>query len=237
MKGELKYTLENRDPSERKRFIRKTFDTIVPTYDLLNRILSLGIDMHWRRFAAKKVDNIRGQSLLDLCCGTGDFTRVFRKKGAEVTSLDFSLPMLQKGTTKTNLAQAVAADASQLPFRDESFAILSIAFGIRNIPDLTNFISETYRVLKKGGVLVILELTRPRFAVLRFIHRIYLQTLVPLLGRVISGRSEAYRYLPGTIVTFVDPNALEEMFLRGGYTRTDKYYKTFGTVTVLICRK
>ena len=157
---EMKYELNNDDPHQRKKSIQNMFDSIVPTYDLLNRFLSMGIDSAWRRFLIKlmKPEN---KKVLDICCGTGDLSKKISKAGAETVSLDFSLPMLEKGRKKGWLGDCcIAGDATSLPVRDAVFDCLTISFGIRNIPDIDNFLGEAARALKPGGSLYILELTR-----------------------------------------------------------------------------
>ena len=140
------YESDNENPKERKRFIRDLFDSIVPRYDLLNRVLSLGNDMRWRREMVKKTDVSNGGLVLDLCCGTGDVTLLLNKSGAKTISLDFSLEMLQQGRKKKALdGNAVLGDACNLPFKDATFEAATIAFGIRNLPDLDLFMEEVPR--------------------------------------------------------------------------------------------
>ncbi|HPQ53871.1 MAG TPA: class I SAM-dependent methyltransferase, partial [Spirochaetota bacterium] len=126
MKQKLAYTIDNDNPAERKRFVRRTFDAISPTYDLLNRILSFGIDMRWRRFSVKLLGDLRGKRVLDTCAGTGDSSAVLAEKGADAVSLDFSLEMLRKGMATGRVQRPVAADASCLPFRDGSFTTVTV---------------------------------------------------------------------------------------------------------------
>ena len=169
------YEINNSDPSDKKRYIRTMFDSIVPTYDLLNRVLSGGIDNFWRKDLVRMLDGAVSKRTLDICCGTGDLTRQLVKGGAELFSLDFSFNMLKKGVEKGWLSgENISADAGKLPFKNESFDFLTIAFGIRNIPDVDIFLSESLRTLKPGGRLLILELTRPDNAFVRFFYNLYL---------------------------------------------------------------
>lgn len=235
---DLRYEIDNVNPAEKKRFIKKMFDSISPSYDSLNGILSLGIDSLWRRSAVRSLGDIEGSLVLDLCCGTGEMTGLLRKKGARVVSADFSAAMIARGIASSNIGNgAVVADACSLPFKDASFDALTIAFGVRNIPDIDHFIAEARRVLKLGGVLEILELTRPRTAVMGFLYRIYLSRLIPILGGIISGRRIAYRYLSKTISTFIEPGGLAALLSRHGFITEHRRRHTFGVATTILCRR
>jgi len=234
---DLRYRINDDDPAERKRFIRQTFDGITPTYDLLNRILSFGVDRLWRRSAVAKMGPLGGRKALDVCAGTGDLSLALRKRGAWVAALDFSLPMLTKGMSDGRTAVPVAADASALPFRDGSFSALAVAFGIRNIPDLNVFLGETARVLGPGGDFVVLELTRPEGVITRALYRLYLFGIIPLIGGIVSRRRVAYRYLSETIASFVDPRELATMIERAGFEGVAISRKSFGAATIIHCRR
>ncbi len=238
MKQKLEYELNDSSPQERKRFIRRTFDSIAGTYDILNRILSFGVDISWRRFAVGLLGDITGRKALDICCGTGDFTDLLSKKGASVVSLDFSLEMLDRGIASGRIADyPVAADATRLPFKGNRFDAAVIAFGVRNIPDLNVFIDECFRVLRQGGDLVIVELTRPGNIIMRAAYRAYLFIGIPVIGGLVSGKLTAYRYLSKTIASFIDPENLGRMLERGGFTGVGIHRKFFGVATVIRCRK
>jgi demethylmenaquinone methyltransferase/2-methoxy-6-polyprenyl-1,4-benzoquinol methylase len=234
----IRYEIDNQTPKEKKAFIRRMFTSIVPSYDALNRILSLGIDTLWRRSAVRSLRDVRGKMVLDLCCGTGDLSSILHKKGARVVSLDFCHAMIHRGLAKKNIRDhAVLADASVLPFRSGSFDIITVAFGIRNIPDLDNFISEARRVLKPDGRITILELTRPTWKPAGLFYTLYLAHFLPLIGWMVSGRRTAYRYLSATIATFIDPDMLEERFVKNGFSGVCHFHRTFGIATILKCRK
>lgn len=238
MNTNFSYEIDNDNPEEKKRFIKKLFDSIVPTYDLLNHILSMGTDMLWRRNIFHHIKDVRDNMAIDLCCGTGDLSLLLHQKGAKVVSLDFSMNMLQKGIKKKALkGYAVVADASLIPFRENSFAAATIAFGIRNIPDIDIFIKDLFRVLIPGGQLAILELVRPVNKIIEKLYSFYLCNLLPFIGSVISGRKSAYRYLSGTIATFVDPKDLQALLEKFGFTKVSHYPQTFSIATIIICRK
>lgn len=235
---DLRYEIDGCNPAEKKRFIRRMFDSISPSYDSLNGILSLGIDSLWRRSAVHLLGNIEGSHVLDLCCGTGDMTWLLRGKGARVVSVDFSAAMIARGIANSNIkGGAVIADACMLPFREESFDAMTIAFGVRNIPDIERFIAEARRVLKAGGLLEILELTRPGTAIMGFLYRIYLSFIVPVVGGLISGRRVAYRYLSETISTFIEPDRLAALLSRHGFTTESRRRHTLGVATTMLCRR
>ncbi len=238
MRDELRYRINNDSPEERERSIQQLFDSIVFTYDLLNRILSFGIDLRWRRSLVGIAGDMRNKNVLDMCCGTGDLSRLLYDKGACVFSLDFSIPMILKGIEKSWIkGWPVSADACRLPFKDKTFHFITIAFGVRNIPDIKNFVSEAVRVVKPKGRLIILELTRPDNIFIGFIYKLYLTKLLPLLGGVISGNFRAYRYLSRTISTFIDPVDLREMLISSGFKDIKFFRKTFGVAAIIVCVK
>lgn len=233
-----KYEINNTDPYDKKRYVRSMFDSIVPTYDILNRVLSLGIDRTWRYSLVKMAGDICSRRVLDVCCGTGDLTKELAAAGADIHSLDFSFGMLKTGMAKGWLpGKNISADAGRLPFRPESFYMLSIAFGIRNIPDVDVFLAEALRVLEPGRNLYILELTRPENAVVRFFYNFYLTKILPFVGGTLSGKREAYRYLAGSISTFLDRGTLVSRIKSAGFSSVDFKSRTFGTATIYICRK
>ncbi|MBN2401896.1 MAG: bifunctional demethylmenaquinone methyltransferase/2-methoxy-6-polyprenyl-1,4-benzoquinol methylase UbiE [Spirochaetes bacterium] len=238
MKSLLSYELNNDNPENKKRFIKNLFDDIVPTYDLLNHLLSFGTDKLWRRRIFRLMRPVKDARALDLCCGTGDLSLLIHRHGAGVVSLDFSLNMLAKGKQRKTLrGYCVAADASNLPFRDSSFNAAAIAFGIRNIPDLKNFIRDVHRVLEPGGEFAILELVRPRSRFIKAVYAVYLNKLLPLIGGLVSGKWTAYKYLSGTIRTFVDPDDLKLMLEQGGFRNVKLHPQTFGVASIIVCEK
>ncbi|MCU0846859.1 MAG: ubiquinone/menaquinone biosynthesis methyltransferase [Spirochaetes bacterium] len=226
-----------RDISERKKYVRSLFDSIVPGYDLLNRVLSFGIDTGWRKKLLGLMGEAGGAAVLDACSGTGDLGRMMREKGFSVVSLDFSLPMLAAGKGRGWIERPVCADASRLPFRNSSFAFITIAFGIRNIPDRENFISDCLMALAPGGRLLILELTRPRSGITAALHGFYLGRILPFIGGALSGRMHAYRYLSDTIREFADPVTLRKEILAGGFSSVRVTGLTFGSATIFDCAR
>jgi len=234
----ISYEINNRDPEEKKRFIRKMFDSIVPTYDLLNHLLSGGTDMFWRRNIFRHINKVEGRRAIDLCCGTGDLSLLLSKNGAKVVSLDFSMNMLRRGIAKKAIkGNPIAGDACLNPFKDNTFSAATIAFGIRNIPDLDNFLMDVLRILTPGGQLAILELVRPETNIMKILYSFYLGKMLPFIGGVISGRKIAYEYLSRTISTFIDLPDLKTMLHKHGFREIAFYPQTFGVAAIIVCQK
>ena len=233
-----RYEIDNDNAQDKKRFIRNLFDSISGPYDLLNRALSMGVDQGWRRGLIRLAGPLKGKKALDICCGTGDVSALLHKKGARVASLDFSENMLRLGVKKRAIKGcAIGGDASRLPLKSSSVDVASIAFGIRNIPDIGGFMDEAMRVLTPGGRLVILELTRPKNRAVHFFYSIYLQKIIPFVGGMVSGKKSAYDYLAGTISTFIDAGALAKMLEQNGFKHMAIFPRTFGVATLMVCEK
>jgi demethylmenaquinone methyltransferase/2-methoxy-6-polyprenyl-1,4-benzoquinol methylase len=195
--------------------VRDMFDRIAPVYDVMNRAMSLGLDVRWRRMTARAV--VRpGDRVLDVCCGTGDLAVADREAGGDVTGLDFSERMLARARRKSDAVEWVRADATALPFPDAAFDAVTVGFGVRNLEDMENGLRELARVLRPGGRLGCLEITRPRGA-LRPFFRLWFDRLVPLAGRVLAGGS-AYTYLPASVRRFPGPEDLAAAMERAGFS-------------------
>jgi demethylmenaquinone methyltransferase / 2-methoxy-6-polyprenyl-1,4-benzoquinol methylase len=195
--------------------VRDMFDRIAPVYDFMNRAMSLGLDVRWRRMTARAV--VRpGDRVLDVCCGTGDLAIADSEAGGDVTGLDFSEQMLARARRKSDAIEWVRGDATALPFPDDAFDAVTVGFGIRNLDDLESGLRELARVLRPGGRLGCLEITRPR-GVLRPFFRLWFDGLVPLAGRVLPGGS-AYTYLPASVRRFPGPEDLAGAMERAGFS-------------------
>ncbi len=192
------------------------FDRISPVYDLMNRVMTGGLDRRWRRLAAGAV--VRpGDRVLDVCCGTGDLALADLEAGGTVTGLDFSPRMLERARRKSREVEWVRGDALELPFADASFDAATVGFGVRNLGDLERGLRELRRVLRSGGRLACLEITRPRGALAPF-FRVWFERVVPLLGRLIPG-GEAYTYLPASVRRFPGPEELAAICARAGFSQ------------------
>jgi demethylmenaquinone methyltransferase/2-methoxy-6-polyprenyl-1,4-benzoquinol methylase len=195
--------------------VRSMFDRIAPFYDARNRVMTVGLDRRWRRLAAQAVVSA-GDKVLDGCCGTGDLALAARKAGAaEVIGLDFSEEMLVRARRKAPELAWVRGDLLELPFADGEFDAATVGFGIRNVDDLDRGLAELRRVLKPGGRLAILEITRPRGPLALF-YRLWFDAVVPLLGKVLPGGS-AYTYLPASVRRFPGPVALAAQMEAAGF--------------------
>jgi demethylmenaquinone methyltransferase/2-methoxy-6-polyprenyl-1,4-benzoquinol methylase len=183
------------------------FDRIAPVYDLMNRVMTVGLDQRWRKATVRAVVET-GDRTLDAACGTGDLAIIAAKKGARVTGLDFSERMLERARRKAPDIAWVRGDLLALPFEDDSFDSATVGFGVRNVADLSAAIEELRRVLRPGGRLGILEITRPR-GPLRIFYSLWFDRIVPLLGKVLPG-GEAYTYLPASVRRFPPPDELAE---------------------------
>lgn len=193
--------------------VEAMFDRISPVYDVMNRLMTAGLDERWRRRTAAAV--VRpGTRVLDACCGTGDLALACREAGGDVVGLDFSERMLERARRKSDAIEWVRGDLLELPFADESFDAATVGFGIRNVQDLEAGLRELARVLRPGGRLGCLEITRPR-GVLRPFFRLWFDGLVPLAGKVLPGGA-AYAYLPASVRRFPGPEDLAVVMRRAG---------------------
>jgi demethylmenaquinone methyltransferase/2-methoxy-6-polyprenyl-1,4-benzoquinol methylase len=194
--------------------VRLMFDRIVPVYDLMNRVTTAGLDGRWRRAAAAAV--VRpGDRVLDACCGTGDLALADARAGGRVTGLDFSARMLERARRKSTEVEWVEGDLLDLPFEDGTFDAATVGFGIRNVADLEAGLRELARVLRPGGRVAVLELTRPR-GLLRHFYALWFDRAIPLLGRVLPGGA-AYTYLPASVRRFPGPADLAGALERAGF--------------------
>lgn len=197
------------------------FDRIVRRYDLINRLMSGGRDVAWRRLAARAALAAGARRVLDVATGTGDLALELARQGAPgVVGADFSRGMLGLAADKVRARRApvtlLQADAMRLPFPDGAFDACTVAFGLRNMPDYEAAVAEMARVLRPGGRLVILEMTPLRLPVLRTLFRWYFDRLVPIVGGLISGDRDAYRYLPRSVSAFPPADELAQIMHRAG---------------------
>jgi demethylmenaquinone methyltransferase/2-methoxy-6-polyprenyl-1,4-benzoquinol methylase len=194
--------------------VEAMFDRISPVYDPMNRLMTAGLDRRWRRLTVGAV--VRpGNRVLDACCGTGDLALEGARAGGRVTGLDFSERMLARARRKSRAVEWVRGDVLALPFADESFDTATVGFGIRNVEDLGLGLRELARVIKPGGRLGCLEITRPQ-GLLRPFFALWFDGLVPLAGKVLPG-GEAYAYLPASVRRFPGPEELGEAMRGAGF--------------------
>jgi demethylmenaquinone methyltransferase/2-methoxy-6-polyprenyl-1,4-benzoquinol methylase len=215
-----------RDPAR----VREMFGKISRPYDCINRLCSLGIDRYWRRQLIVSVGRCRTGPVLDLATGSGDVALLLQRAGYDVTGLDFCAPMLalarQKGVKKL-----LQGDAMHMPFPDQSFAAVTVAFGFRNFADYTLALREIWRVLQPGSALHILEFSSPA-KWLAGPYRCYLGKIMPLLAGIISRQPGAYDYLASTVARFPDADGLAALLAAAGYTNIAWQKHTFGIVAI-----
>jgi demethylmenaquinone methyltransferase/2-methoxy-6-polyprenyl-1,4-benzoquinol methylase len=204
--------------------VNSMFDRISGVYDRMNRVMTAGLDQTWRERAADRARLEPGQRALDICCGTGDLALALAKRTGpegEVTGADFSRPMLEIARDKAagagvSQVEFEWADALELPYEDESFDAVTIAFGARNLADLPRGLAEMHRVLKPGGRLAILEITQPRRQPLATFFGLWFDRIVPMLGKL-AGDSSAYTYLPESVRSFPDAETLAARLDEAGF--------------------
>jgi demethylmenaquinone methyltransferase / 2-methoxy-6-polyprenyl-1,4-benzoquinol methylase len=196
--------------------VRGMFDRIAPVYDVMNRVMTAGLDRRWRRLAVRAVV-WPGDRVLDACCGTGDLALEAERRGGRVVGLDFSERMLERARSKSGTIEWVRGDALELPFEDAVFDAATVGFGVRNLRDLGLGLRELARVVRPGGHVAVLEITRPR-GLLRPFFRVWFEVLVPLAGRVLPG-GKAYTYLPASVRRFPGPEDLSALLEDAGFEK------------------
>lgn len=210
--------------------IRAMFDRIAPTYDLLNKVMSAGVDRRWRERAMAELAGT-SDPILDLCAGTLDFSAMLMKEH-RVVAVDFSAEMLARGKMKAPGVETVVADAKALPFEDESFGGVVCGFGIRNVKDLEDALGEVRRVLRPGGVFVTLDFFRPTRLATRAFHRAF-EKWAPALGGTIAKDREAYAYLARSIVHFQKREEYEALLRREGFVNVGGEDLTLGVASIV----
>ena len=203
--------------------VRGMFDRIAPVYDVMNHVMTAGLDRRWRKLAVHEVV-WPGDRVLDACCGTGDLAVEAERRGGRVIGLDFSERMLERARKKSGGIEWVQGDALALPFGDGEFDAATVGFGVRNLADLEAGLRELARVLRPGGKLAVLEITRPR-GILKPFFRLWFDVFVPLIGKVLPG-GKAYTYLPASVRRFPGPEDLTGLFERTGFA--DVRYRLLG---------
>lgn len=223
--------------------IQRMFGAIAPVYDLLNHVLSLNIDRGWRREAVRLVPPQGSAPILDLCTGTGDLALEYDRAAKGLTPIfgaDFCGPMLDRAVRKTTRKQAgrvrwLQADAQRLPFPDQRFQIACVAFGLRNVADADRGLAEMVRVVRPGGRVAILEFSKPQGSLLSKLYLAYFKHVLPRVGQAVSKSDDAaYRYLPASVLTFPDGEAMLEKLRRAGLKEVWRRPLTFGIATLYV---
>ena len=224
----------------KKQQVTKMFDTISGNYDGLNRVISFGIDIKWRKKVVKMVDVTQPQSILDIATGTGDLAinLALETQAKKIIGLDISAGMLEVGKQKVaekNLndrIELVLGDSEQLPFDDNSFDAITVAFGVRNFEDLEKGLAEIYRVLKKGGSFVVLETSVPTKTPFKQGYNLYTKHLLPVIGKLFSKDQSAYAYLSESASVFPYGKRFNDILTKVGFIKVNDYPQTLGVATI-----
>ena len=232
--------MENKqNVAEHKRRNRDMFNAIARRYDLLNHLLSGGVDVYWRRRALDCALETSPQRILDLATGTGDFAlAAARLRPQQVVGVDMAVEMLRLGAAKVAAKrppmslELLVGDAEQLPFQDASFDLVTGAFGVRNFGHIPSGLAEAYRVLKPGGQLLVLDFCEPTAPLFRQLYLFYFHKVLPLVGGLISGQRRAYAYLPRSVGSFPQGPAFVELLVAAGFSETRYMPMTLGIAAV-----
>jgi demethylmenaquinone methyltransferase/2-methoxy-6-polyprenyl-1,4-benzoquinol methylase len=211
---------KNNSAEEHARRVRDMFARISPRYDLLNHLLSMNIDKRWRRQVVEKLRPALSHKsrILDVACGTGDLSiALFENIGPRIIGVDFCRPMLERAARKQPRIAFVEGNALQLPFEDDVFDAVTIAFGLRNLSSVAQGLSELRRVLKPNGWAAVLEFSKPVVPGFRSLAAGYCTRLLPRIGGLISGSRSAYEYLPDSVARFPDQERLSAMMTEAGF--------------------
>ncbi|MCX8105881.1 MAG: bifunctional demethylmenaquinone methyltransferase/2-methoxy-6-polyprenyl-1,4-benzoquinol methylase UbiE [Ignavibacterium album] len=226
--------------TEKKHKVKSIFDDISGKYDLLNHLLSFGVDKRWRKKALKLTGLNKDSFLLDVACGTGDVAIEAKKLGVEkIVGADFSHNMLSLFNQKSKwiVGNNVQMVAEQMPFRDNIFTNITVAFGVRNFYNIQEGFNSFYRVLKPGGKATIIEFRMPKNKFFAALYKFYFKKILPAIGGLISGNRKAYTYLPESVEEFDMKVDLIKLLQNSGFRKIDVYTFTFGIVQTLIAEK
>jgi demethylmenaquinone methyltransferase/2-methoxy-6-polyprenyl-1,4-benzoquinol methylase len=227
--------MTNLSGNQRGQYVQAMFARIAPHYDRMNRLMTAGQDVRWRQEAIRQAALPPGGRLLDLGAGTGDLAAEAQRQfpSSTVIAADFTLEMMQFGRSLKDASLAWSgADALHLPFVDSSFDAVVSGYLLRNVSDLPQALAEQYRVLKPGGRLVALDTTRPPRSLLSPLINFHLHTIIPALGRLLTGEAEAYTYLPDSTRQFLSAEQLAVHLVQTGFRRVCFRRLMFGTMAL-----
>ncbi len=240
MKSDLPFAGEPGLPSQRALRVREMFERVAPRYDLMNRLMTGGQDVRWRRQVIQRAGLKNSARLLDLGAGTGDLSReaLRQSPGCRLFAADFSLGMMQAGQKQSAVdLRWSAADALNLPFPDQTFDAVVSGFLLRNVVDLPRALREQFRILKPGGRMVALDTTRPQPSPLSPFMRFHMRRVIPFLGNLLTGQRDAYVYLPSSSEQFLSAEDLLEQVQAAGFQRAGFQRLMFGAVALHWGRK
>lgn len=224
----------------KKQQVTEMFDNISGNYDGLNRVISFGIDVKWRKKVVQMVNLASPQNILDIATGTGDLAinLALKTQAESIIGLDISAGMLEVGKQKiaqrnlSNRIEMVLGDSEELPFEDNSFGAVTVAFGVRNFEDLEKGLSEIYRVLKKGGTFVVLETSVPTKTPFKQGYKLYTKHVLPTIGKIFSKDQSAYGYLSESASVFPYGEAFTEILTQIGFEKATAHPQTLGVATI-----
>lgn len=234
-----------KDSDDQKKLqVEQMFDNIAPKYDFLNHFLSLGIDKLWRKKAIKILSDFQPKYILDVATGTGDFAIAAAKlKPKKIVGFDLSEQMISVGRTKVKrlglekLIEFQKGDSEAMPFPDNQFNAITVAFGVRNFENLENGLKEFRRVLKDDGVVIILEFSKPKYFPMKQLYLFYFFAILPLIGRMVSKDRSAYSYLPESVMAFPDDQKFLTILRNVGFSRAMQKRLSFGIATIYMAQK
>jgi demethylmenaquinone methyltransferase/2-methoxy-6-polyprenyl-1,4-benzoquinol methylase len=220
----------------KKKQVRRIFDSIAHRYDFLNHLLSAGIDFYWRKKALKLTKINNNTALLDVACGTGDFSKAASKFGvSNIVGADLSINMLRLSENKIPLAKGLVQSVGEnLPFKNNTFTNITVAFGVRNFYDITEAFNSFYEVLQKNGKVTILEFRLPSNFIVKKVYLFYFNKILPLIGKMVSKDKEAYTYLPESVNEFDTTIDLVALLKEAKFKKIERHSLTFGIVQVVI---
>jgi demethylmenaquinone methyltransferase/2-methoxy-6-polyprenyl-1,4-benzoquinol methylase len=227
---------------QKERYVREMFNGIAHRYDLMNTLMTFGMDRSWRKFAVRRARIQPGMNVLDVCCGTAPLTLEIAKtvgsKG-RVTGLDFSEQMLEVGKQHVRQSpyrdsiELIQGNAMDLPFPDDSFDAVTVGWGLRNVPDIDKALKEMLRVVKPGGWVVSLDMAKPTAPVFKQLYWLYFNWIVPTMGKITAGKKSAYKYLHDSSREFDDQRQLKARFTRVGFENACYHNLVGGVVAVV----
>lgn len=231
--------------NSKEQFVHSVFESIANKYDMMNDLLSFRRHRAWRKFTMRKMDVQPGETAVDICCGTCDWTVNLAQNSqqGQIIGLDFSENMLDIGRQKldrlglSDQVQLIYGNAMDLPFEDNRFDYATIGFGLRNVPDLRKVLREMQRVVKPGGKVVCLELSKPVREPFKSIYYFYFQRILPFIGKIVARKYEQYKWLPESLAQFPDHQELARIFKEIGLERVEAYPLTGGIAALHIGEK
>lgn len=243
--AEVEATTPYGDDRHKSEQVREMFDSIAPAYDFMNRAMTLGIDKLWRAKTVRMIKKSSPLTILDVATGTGDLAIKMARSmpKAMVTGLDLSAGMVERGNAKVAKAglngrvKLEVGDSLAMPYADGTFDCVTVAYGVRNFEHLLQGYREMARVLRPGGMLVVIELSTPTSRVVKPLYRFYTRRVIPAVGRMVSKDNRAYTYLPESIEAVPQGSAMTALMREAGFDHTQFIPLTFGTCTIYIARK